>query len=120
MNKNKNFCYFRYGVYVKRKPFKVKISRLVCYLTLLFLLIRNKNSKFTNFEHLDYWNRDFNTWGINDWDTYWIEKQSQPTYITKHNSHTTLGDEPRYLKQIYTSLHPAYDKIDNLLEGLRV
>jgi hypothetical protein len=67
----------------------------------------------------DYWARDFNSWGINDWDTYWIEKQPQSIYITKHNSHTTLADE-LCLKQVYSSIHPAYDKILKLLKELQV
>ncbi|CAB4377176.1 unnamed protein product [Rhizophagus irregularis] len=67
----------------------------------------------------DYWARDFNSWGINDWDTYWIEKQPQSIYITKHNSHTALADELRCLKQVYSSIHPAYDKILKLLKELQ-
>ncbi|CAG8739214.1 7896_t:CDS:2, partial [Funneliformis caledonium] len=50
---------------------------------------------------------------------YWIEKQSQLSYINKHNSHTTLGDELRNLKQIFTSSHSAYNEIDKLLKGLQ-
>ncbi|CAB4495836.1 hypothetical protein RhiirA5_387047 [Rhizophagus irregularis] len=67
----------------------------------------------------DYWAWDFNSWGINDWDTYWIEKQLQSIYITKHNSHTALADELRCLKQVYSSIHPAYDKILKLLKELQ-
>ncbi|CAG8660516.1 19539_t:CDS:2, partial [Dentiscutata erythropus] len=43
--------------------------------------------------HPDYWTRDFNTWGVNDWDTYWIEKQPQSSSITKHDSHKALADD---------------------------
>ncbi|CAG8739286.1 16434_t:CDS:2, partial [Dentiscutata heterogama] len=74
---------------------------------------------FSELRYPDYWTRDFNTWGINDWDTYWIEKQPQSLSITKHNSHTALADELRCLKKIYTSTHPAYNKIQKLLKYLR-
>ncbi|CAG8657964.1 4536_t:CDS:2, partial [Acaulospora morrowiae] len=75
---------------------------------------------YSKLKYPDYWNRDFNAWGnLNDWDIYWIEKQTQPTLITKHNSHVALGDELRCLKKIYTSTHPAYNKIRNLKKGLK-
>ncbi|CAG8546991.1 7857_t:CDS:2 [Cetraspora pellucida] len=74
---------------------------------------------FSELRYPDYWTRDFNTWGINDWDTYWIEKQPQSLSITKHNSHTALADELRCLIKIYTSTHPAYNKIQKLLKYLR-
>ncbi|CAG8700157.1 3310_t:CDS:10, partial [Cetraspora pellucida] len=68
----------------------------------------------------DYWSRDFNAWGnLNDWDTYWIEKQTKSTSITKYKSHLALGDELRCLRKIYTSTHPAYNKILNFEKELK-
>ncbi|CAG8663219.1 23006_t:CDS:2 [Gigaspora rosea] len=64
-------------------------------------------------------NQDYDTWGINDWDIYWIEKQPQSSSFTKHDSHTALADELRCLKKIYTSIHPAYHKINKLLKDLQ-
>ncbi|CAG8685894.1 929_t:CDS:10, partial [Funneliformis mosseae] len=54
----------------------------------------------------EYWDRSPDTWNVNDWDIYWIEKQ--PHLATPHNSHLALSEEIRHLKKIHADTkHPT-------------
>jgi hypothetical protein len=59
---------------------------------------------------LEYWNRDPSTWGgINP-----LDRKAANSINNKYNSHITLGDELRCLKQFYSSTHLVYNEILNV------